>query len=648
MQYEHLFSPANIHGKMIKNRVVMAPMATGFADLNGEVTGATLHYYQARAQGGVGLIIVEAACIDAPVGREGFHQLRIDSPVYISGLARLAETIQSQGSRAVLQLFHAGRQTSVLLTGGIPPVAPSSVPCPIMRVTPRELSLEEIQTIRDKFIQSALWAADAGFDGIELHAAHGYLLNQFLSPHTNLRSDAYGGSRANRIRLLREIVMGIRNAAPDLIVSVRLNVDDFVPGGLEMKESLQVCRELETAGAHLLHASCGTYPSGLTSIEPSSYPEGWRMYLAEAVKRTVSLPVIGGGMIRTPVCAEKVLQSGQADFIFLGRPLLADPGWLRKIQEEREDDICPCIVCNQCIDNNFKEKPVRCTVNPGTGREIQSRLTGTAPSRFPKVVVVGSGPAGIQAALRLDQEGFKVVLFEKEQQAGGMLNLACLPPGKERIKVWRDYLLRSLRQSRVELRLGQVFTEQHLADQAPDCLVLATGSQPRIPSWWENISEHSYHVNTLLPMRQLPQGSQVVIVGGGRSGCEMADYLVSRGKQVTIIEQEQHLAGDMERKNRRDLINRLDGADVKRWLGYRVTSMAGKQLQARSSQGDQIELTADYYALATGYTPERHLYEQVRNRHPRVYLIGDAYQVGGIGPAVLQGWSVADQILGRK
>ncbi|HQA07086.1 MAG TPA: FAD-dependent oxidoreductase [Syntrophomonadaceae bacterium] len=646
MEYEHLLAPAFIGERWIKNRVVMAPMATGFAANSGEVTDTLVAYYERRARGGVGTIIIEAACVDGTVGREGMQQIRIDSPVYIAGLSRLAKAIQSYGCAAFIQLFHAGRQTAELITQGQAPVAPSAIPCPIMRTMPRELTTTEVEEIRNKFINAAFLASQAGFDGVEIHAAHGYLVNQFLSPDTNLRTDKYGGSLENRMRFLLEIVTGIKQLCPQLLLSVRLNLDDFTPGGLKLTESLQICQSLEQAGIHVLHVSCGTYPSGLNSIEPSSYPEGWRMYLAQEAKKVVSIPVIGGGMIRQPAFAEQVLKNGQADFVFLARPLLADPDWVQKAAQGRDRDIRPCIVCNQCIGNKFKGLSLHCTVNPHVGKEKEPPIISYRKGSRRKAVVIGSGPAGIQAALTLDRYGLKVVLYEQESKIGGMLNLASIPPYKYRIKHYRDYLQHCLQQSGVETILGHKYVPGDLSIDNPDYVVVASGSLPRIPEQWKySAGGKGYTVNELFERPQVVEGKTAVVVGGGLTGCEAADYLATNGKQVILLEQQGQLAPSMEKKNRRDLLNRLRAAGVVIKLDTKVTDIDNGRMQLVDSQGMVETFDTDIIVFAMGYKPNCGLYEQLRRIHPRVYIAGDAGHVGDIRTAVLQGLKVAQQIL---
>ena len=646
MKYEHLMAPGYIGDRWIKNRVVMAPMASGFGSNNGEVTDTLVAYYERRAQGGVGTIIVEAACIDGTRGREGMQQIRIDSPVYLAGLSRLAEAIKSHGSAAFIQLFHAGRQTADLITGGEAPVAPSAIPCPIMRIMPRELTTAEVEEIRDKFVRAAVLAAQAGFDGVEIHGAHGYLVNQFLSPDTNQRTDKYGGSLENRMRFLLEIVTGIKQVCPQLLLSVRLNLDDFMPDGLKLEESLQVCQALEQAGIHVLHVSCGTYPSGLTSIEPSSYPEGWRMYLSQEAKKVLSIPVIGGGMIRRPAFAEQALKDGQADFIFLGRPLLADPDWVKKAAQGRDQDIRPCLVCNQCIGSKFKGLSVHCTVNPYVGKEREQYKFTLRKDSPRKAVVIGSGPAGIQAALSLDRSGVKVILYEQDTQIGGQLNLASIPPHKYRIKHYRDYLQHCLEQSGVEVVLGRKYTPDDLNMDNPDYVVVASGSIPRIPKEWiKAAGEKGYTVNELLGRSQIIEGDSAVVVGGGLTGCEAADYLATNGKKVILVERLSQLAPSMEKKNRRDLLNRLRKAGVIIKLETQVTAVDKGRLILADSQGMVETFDTDIIVFATGYQPNCELYKQLCRIHPRVYIAGDAGHIGDIHTAVLQGLKTAEQIL---
>lgn len=638
-KYSALFSPGKLGGLTVKNRVVMAPMLVSYGLASGEVSQRLLDYYEARARGGVGIIIVEAACIH-PSGMEASTQLRIDQPRYISGLEHLAETIKSHGVAAFIQLLHAGRQTSSMVTGE-QPVAPSPLACSVTREDPRELSLDEVKHLELAYIEAARNAARAGFDGVELHAAHGYLINQFLSPHSNHRWDEYGGSPENRMRFLVNILAGIKKAEPGLLVSIRLNMDDFVPGGLQLEESVKIAMRLEEEGANLIHCSSGTYESGLNSIEPSSYREGWRAYLAGELKKWVKIPVISGGILCSPAFANQLIESEQADYIFLGRSLLADPDWVNKVKQGQHQRIRPCLLCNRCIESNFKGLSVRCTVNFWTGREGKQMPVKTTSAQK-KVSVIGSGPAGMQAALSLKKLGFEVKVYEKKSQPGGLLNLASQPPHKHRLARYREYLLGELAHYQIPVLLGQKFCVETLEQEKPDYVVVATGSKPIVPMGtikWDN----AINMADILEDKAQISNKNVVIIGGGSNGCETADYLIKMDNRIVIVEKEDVLAGQMEKKNRRDMMNRLDKAGVVKMTGSTV--IAVEEYRVVIERGFRQEsLEADLVVLAVGYKPDKHLYCELNQIHPRVFLIGDAYQVSNIRNAVVQAETVAQDI----
>lgn len=632
-KYEKLFEPGHIGHAWVKNRIVMAPVVTNYASASGEITEQMLDYYEARAKGGVGTIIVEGSCIDSPLARESLAQICIDHPRYLPGLNRLADTIKMHGSLAFIQLLHTGRQTSRVFTSGKAPVAPSPLPCPMMKDMPRELNLSEIKEIEEKFISSARYASQAGFDGVELHAAHGYLINQFLSRRTNIRTDEYGGSLENRQRFLTEIIAGIKSEIPELLISVRINLDDFIDDGLTMEESLLVCESLEKQGIDLINVSCGTYESGLKSIEPLSYEEGWRVYLAEAVKKRVNVPVIAGGIIRNPAFANQILADKKADFIFLGRALLADPDWPVKAFRGEERKIRPCINCNICISRNFQGLQVNCAVNPWTGRE-KKLLLRKIKSR--QAIVAGGGIAGIQAALSLDKAGYKVTLFEKSSDLGGMINLAGVPPYKEAIFGFKDYLLNQLEDSLVNVLLNKELTVDIIKESPPDVLVIATGSKPRLNGQKNDGKGICVSGNDVLAGNCKITGKNVSIIGGGSTGCEIADYLSQFDNHITIVETNPYLAMDMEKKNRRDLMNRLDDKQVIKMTSAKVEKITATGLQVTNRDGESVFLPADKIVMATGFDPLRDLYKECKYYVPNVYLIGDAYKVRGFREALLE------------
>ncbi len=641
-----LFTPIQIASLQLKNRIAMAPMLVGYAGEDGRVNEGVIEYYETRAQGGAGLIFVEAACVDSPAGLEGRGQLIVDNPNCIEGLSSLAQAIQRHGAGAFIQLFHAGRQTHSRITG-VQPVAPSAISCPMINEEPRQLDSIEIRVIEEKFIKAAQYAWSAGFDGVEIHAAHGYLINQFLSPNCNQRRDEYGGSLENRMRLLMNIVKGIRNMNSELAISVRINIDDFVPQGLTEDESIKICCHLEQAGVSLIHCSCGTYESGLTSIEPASYQEGWKIYLAERVKKAVSIPVIGGGMVSSPDFACRLLEEDRCDLIFLGRALLADPQWPNKVRQGKLEDLRPCIRCNQCIGNNFKGMPVSCTVNPHTGREKQFRFKAK-PMPQHRVTVIGSGPAGLQTAVSLSRLGLAVTLFEKQDKGGGLMNLAGMPPHKQRILELRDYILGQLKQSKVEQVFSHEFGLKDVDLFKPDFIVLASGSVPVIPDI-EGIEPNScLTLEEILTRKVRPHRQHLLVIGGGENGCETADFLAEAGNKVTIIEAGRILAPGMEKKNRRDLMNRLQRAGVEKRTSSQVIRMDKNRVWIAKAQEEPEMLEAEGIVLAVGYKPYNPLYQDLKFLGDNLYIIGDAQRVRGFKSAILEAELTASIIARQK
>jgi 2,4-dienoyl-CoA reductase-like NADH-dependent reductase (Old Yellow Enzyme family) len=443
----------------IENRIVMAPISTNLADVEGEVTQQLIDHYSRIAKGGVGLIIVENMCVHFPEGRHGTTQPRIDADEFIPGLHRLVQAIQQYGVKVGVELAHPGGVADVRFIK-TQPVAPSSIQMKSGAVTPRALTREEIEELVDKFGKAALRAKKAGFDMVEIQAGHGLLINQFLSPLYNKRRDEFGGSLDGRVRFLEMIVEKIRDyAGKSFPISVRLGVEEFEEGGIKIEEGRQIAKKLSDAGVDAIHVTLGG-TSMEKRLEPMPYPQGWRVYLAEEIKKVVDVPVIAVGVIREPWFAEKILQEGKADFIALGRALIADPQWPKKALMGEEKAIRRCVSCNECVRaRHFEDLPIRCSFNPtiGVGKEL---ATIKRAKHRKKVMIVGAGPAGMEAARVAALRGHDVYIFDKEDQIGGTLNIAAVVPGKDKLRWIVEYYAYTLPKLGVRIQLREFVDKQ--------------------------------------------------------------------------------------------------------------------------------------------------------------------------------------------
>jgi 2,4-dienoyl-CoA reductase-like NADH-dependent reductase (Old Yellow Enzyme family)/thioredoxin reductase len=636
VHFRKIFEPALLGPLEVRNRLIMAPMGSRMANENGGVSPWQIDYYAERAKGGVGTIIVEITGVDSPRGVSSPKTLTIHDDFYIGGHNELVEAAHAHGARIVLQLAHVGRNRRFGM--GVQPVAPSPIPNRFFGVTPRELSRGEIEDLVKKFIAAALRAQNAGYDGIELHGAHGYLIGTFMSPLSNRRKDRYGGSLEKRMAFAVEIVQGIRRAAgPRYPILFRFSADEFEEGGTTLRDSKRAARILEEAGADVLHVSAGTYDSMATTIEPMFFPEGWKIYLAEAIKKAVKIPVIGVGVVRSPEFAERTLQEGRADFIALGRALLADPHWPRKAREGRVKDIIPCISCNECIGGRtFRNLHIRCAVNPATGRE--GWLQKLPPEKKKKVVVIGGGPAGLMAALTAKRRGHRVTLYEKSDHLGGQLRLAAAPPGREKIAWFADYLRDQIRRERVKVLLGTTATPEKILRENPDTVIVATGAVPLVPDLPGVESPWVCTAWDILGGKKRVQGKAVSVLGGGLAGCETALFLAARGNQVTVVEMLEGLAQDTDFITRGDILSRMKQARIEVLAGRKAEKIITGEVFLRNSAGKTERIKGDMVVLALGAVPAGNLKVRLQGKVKEIHTIGDARQPGKIIDAVYDGF----------
>lgn len=570
-QFPKLFEPGWIGSLELKNRLVMPPMATNYASKDGSVTDRQIDYYEERSKGGAGLVIVEISCVDAPTGKGTMRQICIDDDRFIPGLGKLAKAIKRHGARAAIQLHHAGRQTSARWAGH-QPVAPSAIPAPEGEM-PRELTLDEIAELITCFGEAAGRAKKAGFDGVEIHGAHGYLISQFLSPLSNHRQDAYGGSLDNRARFLLDIIKAIRGeVGKDYPVWCRLSAMEIgADGGITPEETQTVAKLAEKAGVDAIHVSA--HQVGPARRPPMAQPPCNFVIWAEAVKEAVSVPVIAVSRI-PPELGEGVLRDGKADFVSIGRQLLVDPYLPQKVETGKTEDIRPCIYCLTCLESiRWRREGVRCVVNPTLGRERESELK---PAKSPKkVVVVGGGPGGMEAARVAALRGHKVVLFDDGEELGGQLLLAAKPPFKDTLETFRQYLVRQVTKLDVELRLRNKFTADVLKELKPDVIILATGVKPFIPQIPGIRSKKVIQASEVLMGAET--GERVTVIGGELVGCETALLLMERGKKVTIMRRGPELATKVHQFIREPMLARLKykGASILTGVEYQEITDAG-------------------------------------------------------------------------
>ncbi len=633
-----LFEPIRIGPLELKNRMVMAPMATHYADESGAVTERLKNYYAERARGGVGLIIIESGYIH-PLGRGGLKRLGLHDDQLIPGLKELVDLVHTEGARICSQLHHAGRQINVKATNGMYPVSASSIPAGMEGIVPRTLKIGEIEELIEAFGQAARRSLQAGFDAILLHAAHGYLIHQFLSPLANTRQDRYGGNFNRRLRFLKEVVHRCREVAgKEFPLMVRISASEFIPGGITLRDGQKIAQHLEKWGVKAIHVSGGTHDTQEMEIQPMAIPRGCLVPLAEGVKKVVRIPVATVGRIVDPQMAEEILQAGKADLITLGRALLADPEFPKKTQEGRLEDIRPCIGCLQgCRDHLYQGQPITCLVNPQASAEREYGIKPAANRQ--KVFIIGGGPGGMEAAYVAALRGHEVTLVEKNDHLGGQFHLASLPPGKEEIRFFLKYLILQLHKLGVKVILNRELTAADVAKVEADALILASGGIPQKPvipgvdqenvlTAWEAL---------LAPERV---GKKVLVIGAGAVGAETADFLADRTREVSLIEMAQDIALDEERTNRKLLLRRLGEKGVKIRVVTQARAILPEGVEVESNGWREI-LPADTVVLATGVRPNRDLEEAMKRLSIAFNKVGDCVEPRKAIDAIHEGFKVA-------
>lgn len=689
MSYDMLFSPMKIGNVEIKNRIVMAPMCMGFGQYNGCATETMMNYYEERAKGGVGLIFTEITRINDITGASSFGQLGMSHDYQIPALKEMADRVHKHNCKIMVELHHPGRQnlglmigtvpicnvgskimgnlyTKILTGAVIPPgkklqdkhivprtVAPSK--CDRSKMSDsvnRELSNKEVKRLICQFIEGAVRVQKAGCDGVELHASHGYLIQQFLSPNTNKRTDEYGGSLENRMRFLLEIIDGIRaNCGKDFPIVVRLTVDEMYSmigqdgKGYNLEEGLKMAKILNDKGIDAIDVSSAAYDTFNYWLEPTTFTPGWRKYLAKEVKNVVDIPVIAANLIRSPKQAEMQLEEGTQDFISLGRPLIADPHWANKVKDGKENLIKRCVCCLYCFESMmkgaYKYTHGHCSVNPFVGREdVKLKQDGNGR----KVVIIGAGCAGLTAAELLSKRGFNVTVLEKESKQGGQLNLASKPPHKDKMNWVCEDLLSNTVNNGAKV-LFNVKADKNVIDSySPDIVINATGGTAIHPKAFNG--DNVVTVTDVLNGSVDIQNKNVAVIGSGMTGLETSELLVSHGNKVTVVEMADEIAPGAWFQQLDDALPALKKAGTKFLTSHKLLSVSSNGIELENlKENKATALKVDYVVLSLGVKSDNALFNSIKNSSAyKVYNIGDSAKIGRIANATESAYQLVASI----
>ncbi len=639
----NLFSPIAINGLELENRAVMPAMGTGYGGPDGGVTDRLLAYLSRRARGGVGLIVTEICAVDTR-GKGMPTEIGAWSDDLIPSLAKIPRAVHHEGGKAALQLHHAGRETIEAFAGAVPE-APSPIPSPIMPQPCEEMSLERIAEVVLAYGSAAGRAVEAGFDAVEVHGAHGYLINQFLSPFSNQREDEYGGSDENRARFALVVAAAVREAVgPDFPIIFRVSAEELVRGGYDLSFMKWLAPRLVEAGADAIHASVGVTatPGGYTIASMDTEP-GFNLPRARALKQVLGVPVITVGRISDPRLADQAIERGDADMVSFGRQHLTDPDFLARARRGDFEHIRWCLACNQgCIERlAYEFKAVTCTINPECGKEYKG---SPASVKDPlRVWVIGAGPAGLSAALSASRRGHLVELFERDAAPGGQLQPASQTLNKHALADWVELASRELNEKGIEIGLGTEITADDIREARPDHVILATGALPETFDIHGTDSEDVFDAREVL-LGKVELAGDVVVLGAGYVGMETADLLVWRGHKVTIIEMSPEPPIGKYTTHGYWLHKRLKDAGVKLVLGARVVGIEpGAVLYEREGTGERLA-HAGPVVTALGATPESALTAVLDSEGIPYSVVGDAESPRRLLEAVHEGHAAGNAV----
>ena len=654
-KYPNIFEPLTVKRTTIRNRIAMTPMGTNYGEANGEMSNRHMNYYSLRAKGGVGLIILENANVEYPVGSNGTSQIRIDHDSYMPRYYQLVESLHKDGATVAIQINHAGASASSARTG-VETVSSSNVPTKAGGEIPRPMTKEEILTTVKKYAEAARRIQAIGFDAIEIHCGHSYLMSQFISPYYNKRTDEFGGSVENRLRFPRMILEAVRKeVGPWFPIIVRVSAEERVPGGNTLEDTLEYLEYLDEF-VDMYDVSCGLNPSLQYQIDSNFLPDGWRSYMSRAVKDKFGKPVINTGNYRDPKIVEKVLESGDVDIVGMGRGLIAEPNWVKKVQSGEEDMLRKCISCNVgCAGNRIGvNRPIRCTVNPAVPEgDIYKKLK---VNKNCNVVVIGAGTAGMEAACTAAEVGCNVFLLEKKDHVGGLSSFISNLPSKTRMKDFPKYL--ENRASKLDNLYTFLNTEANvelIKKFKPNIIVNATGSVPLVPpikGLKENLE--AGNVSTIFDMinnvidgkypDDVCNGKKVVVIGGGSVGLDVIEYFAPRGAECTIVDMLPQIGMLADPITKCSMRETHDKYGVKEYVNTALQEVKENSFVVKLPNGEITELAFDLGFNCLGMRANNPLLPELKEAFDdtdvAIYQVGDSVRARRIMEVTMDGRAV--------
>ncbi len=636
---DKLFSPVSINNLTLKNRIVMPALASFLIGTDGSISDATVEHYRRRAAGGAAMVIMEA-CAVSPEGIVSAHQAVIYEDHFIDGLAKIARAMKAEGAIPAVQIHHGGRQTSAKIINR-KPLAPSPLPCPTIRGEVEPLSVGGIQELVQKFSAAAHRAFLAGFELIEIHGAHGYLVNQFLSPFSNIREDEYGVNVVGRTRFAREIVEAVRQrVGPEFPISFKISAEEYVDSGLTTEESIEILKILVQAGVDVVQVSAGTDVTPEWICQPMFMKKACLAESARQIKNALDIPVMAVGRINDPLIADDIISQKKADMVCIGRGLLADPEMPVKAQEGRLDEIRTCIACNTCMQSIFKKGRIECLVNPMLGREKEMALIPTDNPK--KVMVIGGGPGGLNVAWVAARRGHTVHVYEKRGELGGQLIPGSRPGHKAELQSLIRFQKKQAELFGVKCHLNCDVKIEDIRSNNPDVVVLATGSLPVLPTVEGIDNELVLTYEDVLNGHPL-QHKKVVVIGGGPTGLELALHLAEYGCAMTVVEMLPRVGSGLEAITKKIILERLTKYNVSILTDTTLLKIDRGGVVVADRNGQEKHIEADKVVIAAGTRPNTALYDKVKTLGYEVFQVGDCLEPRDAKEAIFK-----SAVLGRK